>query len=85
MGKVIKIAKHACICPVCNGNGFIQRQTDKQLENLTSASASFKAEIKKEIIQCEQCNSSGELEIQEPTLEFLESFGSKRLQWLKML
>ena len=30
--------------------------------------------------QCEQCNSSGELEIQEPTLEFLESFGSKRLQ-----
>ena len=28
-------------------------------------------------MQCEQCNSSGELEIQEPTLEFLESFGSK--------
>ena len=84
MGKVIKIAKHACICPVCNGNGFIQRRTDKQLENLTSASASFRAEIKKEIIQCEQCNSSGELAIQEPTLEFLDAMKS-RLQWLKTL
>ena len=28
-------------------------------------------------IQCEQCNSSGELTIEEPTLEFLES------QWFK--
>jgi len=65
MGKVIKIAKHACICPVCKGNGFTK-------EN-------------KEIIQCEQCDSSGELTIQEPTLEFLESFGSSRLQWLKTL
>ncbi len=27
MGKVIKIAKHACICPVCQGNGFIRVAT----------------------------------------------------------
>ena len=65
MGKVIKIAKHACICPVCNGNGFIKED--------------------KKIIQCEQCDSAGELKIEEPTLEFLESFGSSRLQWLKIL
>ena len=71
MGKVKKIAKHACICPVCQGNGFIRVATG-------ATSKDFRANSKVE--QCEQCNSSGELEIQEPTLEFLESFGSKRLQ-----
>ena len=60
MGKVIKIAKHACICPVCKGNGFTKQN--------------------KKIMQCEQCNSAGELKIEEPTLEFLEAMGSKRLQ-----
>ena len=71
MGKVIKIAKHACICPVCEGNGFIRVATG-------ATSKDFRDHSKVE--QCEQCNSSGELEIQEPTLEFLESLGSKRLQ-----
>ena len=37
------------------------------------------------VVQCEQCNSSGELEIQEPTIEFLESFGSKILMTKKFL
>ena len=27
MGKVIKIAKHSCICPVCQGNGYIRVST----------------------------------------------------------
>jgi hypothetical protein len=29
------------------------------------------------IIQCEQCNSSGELKIEEPTLEFLDAMKSR--------
>ena len=71
MGNVITIAKHACICPVCQLNGYIRVATG-------DTSKDFRDNSKVE--QCEQCNSSGELEIQEPTLEFLESFGSKRLQ-----
>ena len=71
MGKVIKIAKHACICPVCHGNGYIRVATGNPSSDFRDNS---------NVMQCEQCNSSGELKIQEPTLEFLESFGSKRLQ-----
>ena len=71
MGKVIKIAEHACICPVCHGNGYIRVATGNTSSDFRDNS---------NVMQCEQCNSSGELEIQEPTLEFLESFGSKRLQ-----
>ena len=71
MGKVIKIAKHACICPVCHGIGYIREATGNTSSDFRDNS---------NVMQCEQCNSSGELKIQEPTLEFLESFGSKRLQ-----
>ena len=71
MGKVIKIAKDKCICPVCDGNGYIRIATG-------DTSKDFRNNSKVE--QCEQCNSSGELEIQEPTIEFLEAMGSKRLQ-----
>ena len=71
MGKVIKIAKDKCICPVCDGNGYIRIATG-------DTSIDFRNNSK--VVQCEQCNSSGELEIQEPTIEFLESFGSTRLQ-----
>ena len=71
MGKVIKIPKHACICPVCHGNGYIRVATGNTSSDFRDNS---------NVMQCEQCNSSGELKIQEPTLEFLESFGSKRLQ-----
>ena len=76
MGKVIKIAKHACICPVCEGNGYIRVATGNTSKDFRDNS---------EIVQCEQCDSAGELKIEEPTLEFLESFGSSRLQWLKIL
>ena len=76
MGKVIKIAKHACICPVCDGNGYIRIATGNTSKDFRDNS---------EIVQCEQCDSAGELLIEEPTLEFLKSFGSKRLQWLKIL
>ena len=71
MGKVIKIAKHACICPVCDGNGYIRIATGNTSKDFRDNS---------EIVQCEQCDSAGELKIEAPTLEFLESFGSKRLQ-----
>ena len=71
MGKVIKIAKHACICPMCHGNGYIRVATGNTSSDFRDNS---------NVMQCEQCNSSGELKIQEPTLEFLKSFGSKRLQ-----
>ena len=71
MGKVIKIAKHACICPVCEGNGYIRVATGNTSKDFRDNS---------EIVQCEQCDSAVELKIEEPTLEFLKSFGSKRLQ-----
>ena len=71
MGKVIKIAKHACICPVCQGNGFIRVATG-------DTSKDFRDNSKSNNVN--NVIPSGELEIQEPTLEFLESFGSKRLQ-----
>ena len=76
MGKVIKIAKHACICPMCHGNGYIRIATGNTSKDFRDNS---------EIVQCEQCDSAGELLIEEPTLEFLEAMGSKRLQWLKTL
>ena len=56
---------------MCHGNGYVRIATG-------DTSKDFRDDSK--VIQCEQCNSSGELTIQEPTLEFLESFGSKRLQ-----
>jgi|TARA_A100001515_G_scaffold117369_1_gene99337 DnaJ-class molecular chaperone len=71
MGKVIKIAKHKCVCPVCEGNGYIRVSTGD-----TSLDFRDNSQVK----QCFKCKSEGELEIQEPTIEFLESFGSKRLQ-----
>ena len=72
MVNVIIIAKHACICPVCHGNGFIRVATG-------DTSKDFRDNSKVE--QCEQCNSSGELEIQEPTIEFLEAMvTTSRLQ-----
>ena len=76
MAKLIKIAHNKCICPTCDGNGYIRIATG-------DTSKDFRDNSKVE--QCEQCNSAGELTIEEPTLEFLESFGSKRLQWLKIL
>ena len=76
MGKVIKIAKHACICPMCHGNGYIRIATGNTSKDFRDNS---------EIVQCEQCDSAGELLIEEPTLEFLEAMGSKRLQWLRIL
>ena len=71
MGKVVKIAKHACICPVCHGNGYIRLATG-------DTSNDFRDNSK--VMQCEQCNSSGELKIVEPTVEFLEAVSSSRLQ-----
>ena len=76
MGKVIKIAKHACICPMCHGNGYVRIATGDTSKDFRDNS---------EIVQCEQCDSAGELLIEEPTPEFLEAMGSKRLQWLKTL
>ena len=72
MGKVIKIAKHACICPVCEGNGYIRVATGNTSKDFRDNS---------EIVQCEQCDSAGELKIEEPTIEFLEAMvTSSRLQ-----
>ena len=71
MAKLIKIAHNKCICPTCDGNGYIRVATGNTTSYFTDNS---------NVMQCEQCNSSGELKIEEPTLEFLQSFGSKRLQ-----
>ena len=70
------LKKVKLICNVCNGNGYIRVATGDTSKDFRDNS---------EIVQCEQCDSAGELLIEEPTLEFLESFGSKRLQWLKIL
>ena len=65
------LKKVKLICNVCNGNGYIRVATGDTSKDFRDNS---------EIVQCEQCDSAGELMIEEPTLEFLESFGSKRLQ-----
>jgi len=61
MGKVIKIAKNKCICPTCNGNGYLKIARDNS-----------------QVHQCWDCESEGELTIEEPSLEDLET--SSRLQ-----
>ena len=72
MGKVIKIAKNKCICPTCNGNGYLRIATG-------DTSIDFRDNSK--VVQSEQCNSSGELKIEEPTIEYLEAMvASSRLQ-----
>jgi|TARA_Y100000114_G_scaffold128194_1_gene125152 DnaJ-class molecular chaperone len=71
MGKVIKIAKHKCVCPVCEGNGYIRVSTGD-----TSLDFRDNSQVK----QCFKCKSEGELEIEEPTIEELEAMGSNRLQ-----
>ena len=55
-----------------HGNGYIRISTG-------DTSKDFRDDSK--VIQCEQCNSSGELKIEEPTIEFLEAMvASSRLQ-----
>jgi len=51
-----KMVKHRAICPQCKGNGFIY------------LSDSSWTEVK----QCSTCNSEGEIDVQEPTIEELE-------------
>ena len=43
MGKVIKIAKHSCICPVCSGNGFIKEDKKRATGILHCAITSIDA------------------------------------------
>ena len=69
MAKVIKIAEHKCICPVCEGNGYIRIATGD-----TSLDFRDNSQVK----QCFKCSSQGELEIVEPTIEELEK--ASRLQ-----
>ena len=56
---------------MCDGNGYIRIATG-------DTSKDFRDNSKVE--QCEQCNSSGELKIVEPTVEFLEAVSSSRIQ-----
>lgn len=53
---------------MCHGNGYIRIATGNTANDFRDNS---------KVIQCEQCNSSGELEIQEPTLEFLDAMKSR--------
>ena len=73
MAKLIKIAEHKCICPTCDGNGYIRVATGDTSEDFRKNS---------EVHQCWDCDSSGELEIVEPTFEELEKMSkhTKRLQ-----
>ena len=53
---------------MCHGNGYVRIATG-------DTSKDFRDDSK--VIQCEQCNSSGELKIEEPTLEFLDAMKSR--------
>jgi DnaJ-class molecular chaperone len=54
--------KHKAICPQCKGNGF------QYLADSTWT----------EVKQCETCNSEGEIDVEEPTIEELEA--ARRMQ-----
>ncbi len=51
MAKLIKIAEHKCICPTCDGNGYIRVATGDTSEDFRKNS---------EVHQCWDCNSEGE-------------------------
>jgi len=53
-----KTHKHAAICPDCNGNGYIKAVLDEGREHI--------------IIQCDTCESEGELYVDES--EVIESY-----------
>ena len=74
MAKLIKIAPNKCICPTCDGNGYIRIATGDTSKDFRDNS---------QVHQCWDCESSGELTIEEPSIEDLET--SSRLQWLKIL
>ena len=69
MGKVIKIAKNKCICPTCDGNGYLR---------IATGNTSLDFRNNSQVHQCWDCESEGELTIEEPSLEDLET--SSRLQ-----
>ena len=69
MVKLIKIAHIKCICPTCDGNGYLR---------IAKVDTSKDFRDNSEVHQCWDCESSGELEITEPSLEDLET--SSRLQ-----
>ena len=51
MAKLIKIAEHKCICPTCDGNGYIRVATGDTSEDFRKNS---------EVHQCWDCDSEGE-------------------------
>ena len=53
MGKVIKMAHNKCICPTCDGNGYIRIATGDTSKDFRDNS---------QVHQCWDCESSGELE-----------------------
>ena len=69
MGKVIKIAKNKCICPTWDGNGYLR---------IATGDTSLDFRDNSQVHQCWDCESEGELTIEEPSLEDLET--SSRLQ-----
>ena len=69
MGKVIKTAKNKCICPTCHGNGYLR---------IATGDTSIDFRDNSQVHQCWDCESSGELTIEEPSIEELAK--SARLQ-----
>jgi len=58
MEKSKKYNVHAAICPDCNGNGYIKATIEEGREHI--------------IIQCERCDSEGEIYVDES--EVMESY-----------
>ena len=71
MAKLIKIAEHKCICPTCDGNGYIRVATGDTSKDFRDNS---------QVHQCWDCDSSGELEIVEPTFEELEKMSEQKMR-----
>ena len=58
MEKLKKYSVHAAICPDCKGNGYIKAAIEEGREHI--------------IIQCERCDSEGEIYVDES--EIIESY-----------
>ena len=51
MAKLIKIAEHKCICPTCDGNGYIR---------IAAGDTSKDFRDNSQVHQCWDCDSEGE-------------------------
>ena len=69
MAKLKKTRVRITICDTCHGNGYIRVATGNTALDFRDNS---------QVHQCWDCDSSGELEIVEPTFEELEKMSEQK-------